>query len=186
MAHTSSSQSFELVEFDRNSYLYPSSSSNLSSSRLHSRHRTKSNQEAARAVGPQGSHSYLPQHAADNWLRLAAREGLIHFDWLPGSYSRRRRRNQHPVTSRYRRKENGIHLDDLGGGIGHYEDYNHSQEDSREKDDSSWRQGNREKLGSLARLATDEEIMKFSHSIQFNAVPDWSSSYIAYSNLKKL
>ncbi|EEP81704.1 conserved hypothetical protein [Uncinocarpus reesii 1704] len=28
--------------------------------------------------------------------------------------------------------------------------------------------------------------MKFSHSIQFNAVPDWSENYIAYSNLKKL
>ncbi|KAB5585313.1 SPX domain-containing protein [Coniochaeta sp. 2T2.1] len=28
--------------------------------------------------------------------------------------------------------------------------------------------------------------MKFSHSIQFNAVPDWSSHYIAYSNLKKI
>jgi len=28
--------------------------------------------------------------------------------------------------------------------------------------------------------------MKFSHSIQFNAVPDWTSHYIAYSNLKKL
>ncbi|KAK8135151.1 SPX domain-containing protein [Apiospora sp. TS-2023a] len=28
--------------------------------------------------------------------------------------------------------------------------------------------------------------MKFSHSIQFNAVPDWSSHYVAYSNLKKL
>ena len=28
--------------------------------------------------------------------------------------------------------------------------------------------------------------MKFSHSLQFNSVPDWSSHYIAYSNLKKL
>jgi hypothetical protein len=28
--------------------------------------------------------------------------------------------------------------------------------------------------------------MKFSHSIQFNAVPDWSDYYIAYDNLKKL
>lgn len=28
--------------------------------------------------------------------------------------------------------------------------------------------------------------MKFSHNIQFNAVPDWSSHYIAYINLKKL
>ncbi|KAK1011272.1 low-affinity phosphate transporter [Friedmanniomyces endolithicus] len=31
-----------------------------------------------------------------------------------------------------------------------------------------------------------EADMKFSHSIQFNAVPDWSSRYISYSNLKKL
>ena len=30
------------------------------------------------------------------------------------------------------------------------------------------------------------EKMKFSHSIQFNAVPEWSSHYISYSNLKKL
>ena len=35
-----------------------------------------------------------------------------------------------------------------------------------------------------ARFPNDN--MKFSHSIQFNAVPDWSSHYIAYSNLKKL
>ncbi|CAB4397533.1 unnamed protein product [Rhizophagus irregularis] len=28
--------------------------------------------------------------------------------------------------------------------------------------------------------------MKFSHSIQFNSVPDWADHYIAYSNLKKL
>ena len=30
------------------------------------------------------------------------------------------------------------------------------------------------------------EKMKFSHSIQFNAVPEWSHHYISYSNLKKL
>jgi phosphate transporter len=39
----------------------------------------------------------------------------------------------------------------------------------------------REKLCGLL-----ENEMKFSHSIQFNAVPDWSSHYISYSNLKKL
>lgn len=39
-----------------------------------------------------------------------------------------------------------------------------------------------EKLRSL----DEKDEMKFSHSIQFNAVPDWSSHYIAYSNLKKL
>ncbi|KAK6844102.1 transporter [Apiospora arundinis] len=36
------------------------------------------------------------------------------------------------------------------------------------------------------RWLDDLDEMKFSHSIQFNAVPDWSSHYIAYSNLKKL
>ena len=41
------------------------------------------------------------------------------------------------------------------------------------------------RLHKLERLAEQEE-MKFSHSIQFNAVPDWSNHYIAYSNLKKL
>ncbi|KAI9733593.1 MAG: low-affinity phosphate transporter [Cirrosporium novae-zelandiae] len=43
-------------------------------------------------------------------------------------------------------------------------------------------QKRREKLEKLVA----EEEMKFSHSIQFNAVPDWSNNYIAYSNLKKL
>ncbi|RBR21650.1 hypothetical protein FVER53590_11327 [Fusarium verticillioides] len=36
------------------------------------------------------------------------------------------------------------------------------------------------------RWLEEQDEMKFSHSIQFNAVPDWSSHYIAYSNLKKL
>ncbi|USP81304.1 hypothetical protein yc1106_08578 [Curvularia clavata] len=31
----------------------------------------------------------------------------------------------------------------------------------------------------------EADDMKFSHSLQFNAVPDWSNHYIAYSNLKK-
>jgi hypothetical protein len=47
----------------------------------------------------------------------------------------------------------------------------------------SQRQAKRaEKLCSLE----EADEMKFSHSLQFNAVPDWSSHYIAYSNLKKL
>lgn len=36
------------------------------------------------------------------------------------------------------------------------------------------------------RELDEREAMKFSHSVQFNAVPDWSSNYISYSNLKKL
>jgi hypothetical protein len=43
----------------------------------------------------------------------------------------------------------------------------------------------RRRRDKLERLLEADE-MKFSHSIQFNAVPDWSSHYIAYSNLKKL
>jgi phosphate transporter len=38
----------------------------------------------------------------------------------------------------------------------------------------------------LQRLVEEADNMKFSHSIQFNAVPEWSNNYIAYSNLKKL
>ena len=38
----------------------------------------------------------------------------------------------------------------------------------------------------LRRLDAAEAGMKFSHSVQFNAVPEWASNYIAYSNLKKL
>jgi hypothetical protein len=42
------------------------------------------------------------------------------------------------------------------------------------------------KRAEKIRQLEEADEMKFSHSIQFNAVPDWSSHYIAYSNLKKL
>ncbi len=41
------------------------------------------------------------------------------------------------------------------------------------------------RLDKLESLAEQEE-MKFSHSIKFNTVPEWSDNYISYSNLKKL
>ena len=43
-----------------------------------------------------------------------------------------------------------------------------------------------EKKARKRRWLDAQDEMKFSHSIQFNAVPDWSTHYIAYSNLKKL
>ncbi|KAL4891652.1 SPX domain-containing protein [Aspergillus ambiguus] len=46
-----------------------------------------------------------------------------------------------------------------------------------------------EALHRRSQRSTHRDVaakMKFSHSIQFNAVPEWSSYYIAYSNLKKL
>jgi hypothetical protein len=42
----------------------------------------------------------------------------------------------------------------------------------------------RKRRKKLEQLREADE-MKFSHSLQFNAVPDWSNHYIAYSNLKK-
>lgn len=54
----------------------------------------------------------------------------------------------------------------------------------RERQDREARQ--REKRREKIRRLDEEDEMKFSHSIQFNAVPDWSSQYLAYSNLKKL
>lgn len=54
----------------------------------------------------------------------------------------------------------------------------------RDKQATSRRQ-ERKRREKLGKLRYDFE-MKFSHSIQFNAVPDWSSHYISYSNLKKL
>ena len=43
-----------------------------------------------------------------------------------------------------------------------------------------------EKRARKRQWLEQQDEMKFSHSIQFNAVPDWSSHYIAYSKLKKL
>ncbi|KAF7619119.1 SPX domain-containing protein [Aspergillus oryzae] len=43
-----------------------------------------------------------------------------------------------------------------------------------------------EALHRRSRFPEPQSKMKFSHSIQFNAVPEWSSYYLAYSNLKKL
>lgn len=49
------------------------------------------------------------------------------------------------------------------------------------------REKKREEKKREKRRELDEAFeMKFSHSIQFNAVPDWSGEYIAYSNLKKM
>lgn len=55
-------------------------------------------------------------------------------------------------------------------------DYRYVQERQRRED----------KTAAKRKWLEEQDEMKFSHSIQFNAVPDWSSHYIAYSNLKKL
>lgn len=62
-------------------------------------------------------------------------------------------------------------------------DYTGIQE--RREKESRWLGREARRAEKIRRLDAEDE-MKFSHSIQFNAVPDWSSHYIAYSNLKKL
>jgi len=54
----------------------------------------------------------------------------------------------------------------------------------RRRDQQAQKRATRAEL--KIRQLDEADEMKFSHSIQFNAVPDWSSHYIAYSNLKKL
>ncbi|KAM0719949.1 hypothetical protein Q7P37_004084 [Cladosporium fusiforme] len=60
-------------------------------------------------------------------------------------------------------------------------EYSTSHHASRVRPETEANLRRRDKLCALL-----EADMKFSHSIQFNAVPDWSSNYISYSNLKKL
>jgi hypothetical protein len=57
----------------------------------------------------------------------------------------------------------------------------HTQSASKKRCDEQRARKRREKLEQLR----EADEMKFSHSLQFNAVPDWSNHYIAYSNLKK-
>ena len=56
---------------------------------------------------------------------------------------------------------------------------------SHDREERRQHRRNEKRERKLQRVLHEEE-MKFSHSIQFNAVPDWSSHYIGYSNLKKL
>jgi SPX domain len=74
--------------------------------------------------------------------------------------------------------DTGIELEDLAGGErpGRWSDRTGTTREARRK----------EKWNHKLKEFADREEMKFSHSIQFNAVPDWSSNYISYSNLKKL
>ncbi len=60
-----------------------------------------------------------------------------------------------------------------------------SDQSNRDQDNNRQHRRDQKRERKLQRILGAEE-MKFSHSIQFNAVPDWSSSYISYSNLKKL
>ncbi|KGQ02128.1 hypothetical protein PAAG_11079 [Paracoccidioides lutzii Pb01] len=60
------------------------------------------------------------------------------------------------------------------------------EEEGAPRDRNQNRKSNTKRRPRWETLPIDDDIMKFSHSIQFNAVPDWSSHYIAYSNLKKI
>lgn len=72
----------------------------------------------------------------------------------------------------------GIELEDLECRVG--------AGSSSNKAETKWEAQKKEKRDRKLEELFDREEMKFSHSIQFNAVPDWSGHYISYSNLKKL
>jgi phosphate transporter len=55
-----------------------------------------------------------------------------------------------------------------------------------QNDRATWNLRTQAKRAEKVLKLDEADNMKFSHSIQFNAVPDWSGHYIAYSNLKKL
>lgn len=75
----------------------------------------------------------------------------------------------------------------IGGEIEEYELVDYEKIQSRpEKNDQTRELQRRLKREEKRRWLDAQDEMKFSHSIQFNAVPDWSSHYIAYSNLKKM
>lgn len=50
---------------------------------------------------------------------------------------------------------------------------------------SRQRRGSDAALHKRSYLLDRPHEMKFSHSLQFNSVPDWADKYVAYSNLKK-
>jgi phosphate transporter len=79
----------------------------------------------------------------------------------------------------------GQSTDRRGTQGGHIEEY--ELVDFEKADEQQTREQERKRKRDEKRRWLDEQDdMKFSHSIQFNAVPDWSSHYIAYSNLKKM
>lgn len=79
---------------------------------------------------------------------------------------------------------NHIHTHPAGSSES-YELVEYTNIQHREEANARQRQHQAKRAEKRRRL-DHEDDMKFSHSIQFNAVPDWSSKYIAYSNLKKL
>ncbi len=62
--------------------------------------------------------------------------------------------------------------------LGPYPETRRRQEDRQSRGE--------EKRAEKRRWLQEQDEMKFSHNIQLNAVADWSSHYIAYSNLKKV
>jgi hypothetical protein len=91
--------------------------------------------------------------------------------------------NTHPLTTTVAAVEGRRALPILTENSFELQDYPDNAADRRDtqRPESKRERKRREKLEQIL----EEAEMKFSHSLQFNSVPDWSSHYIAYSNLKK-
>ena len=97
------------------------------------------------------------------------------------------------VVSSTAQDQSSINLLDRGGSLASHEnpsyelDLLNKPEPASEPQTLTDRERRQQEKRDFKRAWLEEQDeMKFSHSIQFNAVPDWSSHYIAYSNLKKL
>ncbi|KAK2732658.1 low-affinity phosphate transporter [Myotisia sp. PD_48] len=176
-----SSRSFELVEFDPNTELPLIYSDSRPQATQSHTSRGRSRQRAP---------------FTENLPRSPGRKGLLNFGRLFGWGSRQRHSYQpvgpstaqpEPGSRESRKFHRSSSIADQPRERGGDSSYVQRSSGTCYFGQGGRRQ-RRYKLGidSVARLATEDEIMKFSHSIQFNAVPDWSSHYIAYSNLKKL
>ncbi|PGH16962.1 hypothetical protein AJ79_01346 [Helicocarpus griseus UAMH5409] len=169
LAHSPSPRSIELVEF-------PAPSSASYSPRSPTRHRADSPRSAKKNTrGGRGGR--FTTVAANTPPDTAAA----------------------PAPTRWWRKAEGYFtgLDGAADGktkgknkdrIGKWEDQEDQAEDRyyQEEEEDFARDWRKAKRLRWETPHTEDDVMKFSHSIQFNAVPDWSSHYIAYSNLKKL
>lgn len=182
----------ELADFDPVTPVERSHPSIPSSSRT-----AGSSRSRPRPVGPPEQEGRYPTRQTRNklnWVDPVADEG----SWVPerekkgpsssssspspssGSQWREKEKNKRKRSSRGR-SGSGFFSDRLGLWIEAVRAYGQRSCGGKEKE--------REKEGDYQTEDDGSSCcckMKFAHSIQLNAVPEWSPYYIAYSNLKKL
>ena len=115
-------------------------------------------------------------------------------DYLPPSHTATTTASGPAHSDQYRDSAGWLDFSADSSPLADFDSVGESQEKTLEHEPQGfhlrfWAEALRRRAHNASHGNVDPESkakMKFSHSIQFNAVPDWSSNYIAYSNLKKL